>query len=59
MNADPLFIDSPNGDYHLSSESLLRDAGAESFTAFPLKDFEGDPRIVDAAIDIGADEYSV
>lgn len=61
----PLFVDPENGDFHLQSGSPCIDAGTdmltiggESFalTDFTLTDFEGDPRIVGEAPDMGADE---
>jgi len=56
LNIDPLFIDPANGDYHLSLASPLRDKGNTSTSSLPATDIEGDPRIINCAVDIGADE---
>lgn len=56
LNVDPLFADPANGDFHLQSSSPLIDAGIAR--GIPLIDFEGDPRVLGATVDIGADEQS-
>jgi predicted outer membrane repeat protein len=56
FNLDPLFIDSTNGDYHLSHSSPCRDYGAPGTTGLPLIDLDGAPRIVNGIVDIGSDE---
>ncbi|MCB9479513.1 MAG: hypothetical protein H6683_07495 [Deltaproteobacteria bacterium] len=60
----PMFVDSDNGDYHLSSDSPLIDAGLDVTATLPsdlldfaLYDFENDPRPMGDGWDIGADEY--
>ena len=61
LSADPCLVDAANGDYHLTSNSLLIDAGSTQNA--PIDDFDGDIRPVDgdgdsvAAADIGADEF--
>jgi hypothetical protein len=63
INADPLFVDPENEDYHLSSESPCIDAGTNSAPGLPAFDFEGESRVTDgdqdgtATVDMGADEY--
>jgi uncharacterized repeat protein (TIGR01451 family) len=58
--ANPLLVDPDNGDFHLSPNSPIIDAGATNFVA---SDFEGEPRPLDGnndgltLPDIGADEY--
>jgi hypothetical protein len=52
IDADPLFLDEKNGDYHLTASSPCVDAG----TDYKYCDLEGDPRNVGSAPDIGADE---
>lgn len=57
LNIDPLFVDSANGDYHLSGNSPLKNQGSNSAPYLPDIDFEGDSRIAEGIADIGADEY--
>lgn len=57
INVDPLFVDAANGDYHLATGSLCIDSGNNSAPSLPLTDFEGDGRVLGAAVDIGADEF--
>jgi len=56
IDADPLFVDSGNGDYHLTFPSPCMNKG-DSSAAIGSNDFEGDPRIAHATVDIGADEF--
>lgn len=56
IDADPLFVDEANGDYHLVYDSPCRDAGDNSVVTLP-EDFESDPRIAHGTVDIGADEF--
>jgi len=59
-DADPMFVDAANGDYHLSPGSPCIDAGIDTGLD---TDFEGDPRPFDgdgdgiAKCDMGADEW--
>jgi len=55
-NANPLFVDSANGDFHLTWDSPCRHAG-DNGSGLIDTDFEGDPRIALGAVDMGADEY--
>jgi parallel beta-helix repeat protein len=72
IDADPLFNDPLNDDFHLSFASLCIDAGDNNVSLLPALDFEGDPRIFPgngkgvylvgspsqaAIVDMGADEY--
>lgn len=50
---DPLFMDSDNGDYHLSPGSPAIDAGVD---AGVTEDIDGETRPADDGYDIGADE---
>lgn len=56
-NADPLFVDSDNRDYHLIQGSLCVDVGDNNAPALPGKDKEGSPRLMDSVVDMGAYEY--
>jgi hypothetical protein len=58
IDADPLFADMANNDYHLTWNSLCRDSGDNSSVPGNLqRDFEGDPRITLGTVDMGADEF--
>jgi hypothetical protein len=56
-NIDPLFVDASNGDYHLMSSSLVIDAGDNNACELPVTDRDGNPRIINDIVDIGAYEY--
>ena len=65
INADPLFVDPDNGDFHLGPGSPCIDAGtndAPDPPGLPEYDFEGDARILDGdhdgtpVVDMGVDE---
>jgi len=56
-NLDPLFVDASNGDYHLQATSPVIDMGDNNAPQLPLTDKEGNPRIVNGTVDMGAYEY--
>jgi len=56
IDADPLFVDPANNDFHLTWDSACRNTGDNSAATEP-QDFEGDPRIADGTVDMGADEF--
>lgn len=67
IDADPLFVDFANGDYHLPSGSPCIDSGNTHITELPTTDLEGGPRVADdpatpdtghGLIDMGAYEWS-
>ena len=53
INADPLFVDPGNGDYHLGPDSPCIDVGNNDAPDLPDYDFEGDVRILDGDGDGG------
>jgi predicted outer membrane repeat protein len=69
INADPMFVDQANGDFHLQEDSPCIDAGDNSAPALPATDIDGDARKMDdpavddtgngtpPIVDMGADEY--
>ncbi|MFH2050522.1 MAG: right-handed parallel beta-helix repeat-containing protein, partial [bacterium] len=56
IDLDPQFFDLYGDDFHLTFTSPCRDIGNNSVVT-DLFDFEGDPRIVYGAVDMGADEF--
>jgi hypothetical protein len=58
-NEDPLFVDYASGDYHLTKGSPCKDAGGNNAPELPLTDIDGESRIIDGVVDMGADEYLV
>jgi hypothetical protein len=56
IDADPLFVAPTNGDFHLTYPSPCKDTGDNTAVTKPT-DFEGDPRIAYATVDMGVDEF--
>jgi hypothetical protein len=59
LDAPPMFYNPAGHDYHLRSGSPCIDAGTLIIPmppGLPVGDHEGDPRVIGAAPDIGADE---
>jgi hypothetical protein len=64
IDEDPLFVDPPAADYHLSTGSPCIDAGDPDFVPDPEEtDIDGEDRVVDGdgdgqtLVDMGADEF--
>ncbi len=57
IDTDPLFADPLADDYHLTFGSPCRNRGNNAAAALPVADFEGDPRIHEECVDMGADEF--
>jgi hypothetical protein len=56
IDADPLFVDASVHNYRLSSTSPCIDAGNNSAPGLPSTDIDGDTRIINGTVDIGAYE---
>lgn len=56
IETDPLFADETCNDFHLTYPSPCRDTGDNVYST-ETTDFEGDPRMVNGTIDMGADEF--
>jgi hypothetical protein len=59
IHSDPLFVDAQNDDYHIQSNSPCYNAGDPNFTAATgEKDIDGDNRILNGRVEMGADEIT-
>jgi len=56
ISTPPLLANAASGNVRLLVGSPCIDTGDSSAANLPTKDFEGDPRIVGASVDMGADE---
>src|SRR4051794_999486 len=56
QTAPPVFVDAAHGDFHEACGSPTIDHGTNA-TTLEGTDFDGDPRVVGNAVDIGADEF--
>jgi hypothetical protein len=58
IDADPLFVDAANNDYYLHSDSPCINSGDPDYIPEPNEtDLDGNPRIFNNRIDMGAYEY--
>jgi hypothetical protein len=59
LDVAPGFGDSQTGNYHLSVDSACVDAGDPNYVPSPNeRDIDGEPRMMNARVDIGADELT-
>ncbi len=59
IDADPCLVDPEGGDYHLSHDSPCIDSGDPEYTGESEEaDIDGDNRLINRRVDIGADEVS-
>jgi hypothetical protein len=58
ITSNPLFVDAGNGNYHLQGTSPCIDIGNNSYVpAGVTTDLDGNPRIQNGTVDLGAYEY--
>jgi hypothetical protein len=59
IDANPLFAEASNNDYHLKASSPCINSGITDLVSiFPSTDLDGMPRILDGRVDIGAYEFN-
>jgi len=59
IDTSPKFTDASAGDYHLLPDSPCVNSGDPNFAAATdATDLDGEPRVINGRLDIGADEYN-
>jgi choice-of-anchor C domain-containing protein len=58
LKLDPLFVNANSGDFHLSPDSPSINAGDPKYDGHDEIDIDGEPRVMQGRIDIGADEVA-
>ncbi|MFH1146669.1 MAG: Calx-beta domain-containing protein [Pseudomonadota bacterium] len=56
ISADPVFVNAAAGDYHVAEDSPCIDAGSNEAPGLPATDKDGNPRILNVVVDMGAFE---
>ncbi len=57
VTADPQFVDTHGGNYHLGAASPCINAGSNAADGLPSRDIDGGRRIIAGLADLGADEF--
>ena len=59
VDDNPLFVDPESNDYHLVEDSPCKNAGNNNVLELPETDMDGNPRIANGIVDMGAYEIVV